>query len=145
MPLIVRTFPVLPGKEEDIRKLAAELAGPRREAAREFYKSFGVARESWHYQETPHGPVVIGVTEIADPVAKAQEYAESNRPFDRWFKDQVRNLTGIDPDRPAPGPAERGDFRHAGRGPLLMTKHKPAPPSGTERQLPARSQQAGVT
>lgn len=105
MPLIVRTFPVLPGKEEDIRKLAAELAGPRREEAREFYKSFGVVRESWHYQETPHGPLVIGVTEIADdPVAKAQEYAESNRPFDRWFKDQVRNLTGIDPDVQPLGP-----------------------------------------
>jgi hypothetical protein len=44
MPLIVRTYPVLPGKEDDIRKLAAELAGPRREEARELYKSFGVAR-----------------------------------------------------------------------------------------------------
>ena len=104
MPLIVRTFPVLPGKEEDIRKLAAEMAGPRREEAAEFYKSFAVTRESWHYQETPHGAVVIGVTEIADPVAKGQEYAESNRPFDRWFKDQVRNLTGIDPESQPLGP-----------------------------------------
>jgi hypothetical protein len=104
MPLIVRTFPVLPGKEKESRKLATEMAGARREEAREFYRSFGVARESWHYQETPHGPVVIGVTEIADPDAKAREYAESNRPFDRWFKDQVRNLTGIDPDIQPLGP-----------------------------------------
>jgi hypothetical protein len=105
MPLIVRTYPVLPGKEDDIRMLAADLAGPRREEARAFYKSFGVDRESWHYQETPHGPLVIGVTEIAgDPVAKGQEYAESNRPFDRWFKDQACNLTGVDPDVQPLGP-----------------------------------------
>jgi hypothetical protein len=106
MPLIVRAFPVLPGKEEDIRKLAAEMAGPRREEAREFYRTFGVVRESWHYQETPHGPLVIGVTEVEDidPSARAQGYAESNQPFDRWFKDQVRNLTGVDPDLQPLGP-----------------------------------------
>lgn len=105
MPLIVRAFPVLRGKEEDIRKLATEMAGPRREEAREFYRSFGVVRESWHYQETPHGPLVIGVTEVdEDPSVRAREYAESNRPFDRWFKDQVRNLTGIDPDSQPLGP-----------------------------------------
>jgi hypothetical protein len=105
MPLIVRAFPVLRGKEEDIRKLAAEMAGPRREEAQEFYRSFGVVRESWHYQETPHGPLLIGVTEVSgDLSATAQEYAASNRPFDRWFKDQVKNLSGIDPDVQPLGP-----------------------------------------
>lgn len=105
MPLIVRAFPVLSGKEEDIRKFAAEMAGPRRRDAEEFYKSFGVVRESWHYQETPHGPMVIGVTEVdEEPDVKAQEYAESSRPFDRWFKDHVRNLSGIDPNAQPLGP-----------------------------------------
>ena len=104
MPLIVRAFPVLPGKEEDIRKLAAELTGARREEAQEFYRHFGVVRESWHYQETPNGPMVIGVTDVEEPDARAQEYAESSRPFDRWFKDQVKNLTGIDPDIQPLGP-----------------------------------------
>jgi hypothetical protein len=105
MPLIVRAFPVLRGKEEDVRKLAAEMAGPRREEAREFFRSFGVVRESWHYQETPHGPLVIGVTEVdGDLSAIAQEYAESSRPFDRWFKEQVKNLSGIDPDVQPLGP-----------------------------------------
>ena len=105
MPLIVRAFPVLRGKEEDIRKFAAEMAGPRRQEAEEFYRSFGVIRESWHYQETPHGPQVIGVTEIDGEIsARAQAYADSIRPFDRWFKDQVRNLTGIDPNVQPLGP-----------------------------------------
>jgi hypothetical protein len=105
MPLIVRAFPVLRGKEEDVRKLAAEMAGRRRKEAQEFYRSFGVVRESWHFQETPHGPLLIGVTEVDGELgARAQEYAESNRPFDRWFKDQVKNLSGIDPDVQPLGP-----------------------------------------
>lgn len=103
-PLVVRAFPVLPGKEQEIRKLAAEMAGPRRQDAEEFYKSFGVHRESWHFQETPHGPIVIGVTEVDDAEKKAPQYAQSQRAFDRWFKDQVRNLTGVDPDTQPLGP-----------------------------------------
>ena len=118
MPLVVRAFPVLPGKEEDIRKIAAEMAGPRREEAEEFFRHFGVLRESWHYQETPHGPMVIGVTEIEEPDAKAREYAESNRPFDRWFKDQVRNLTGIDPDTQPLGPPSEVIFDTRGEAPV---------------------------
>jgi hypothetical protein len=118
MPLVVRAFPVLQGKEEDIRNLAAEMAGARREEAQEFYRHFGVLRESWHYQETPYGPMVIGVTEVEEPDAKAREYAESNRPFDRWFKDQVRNLTGIDPDAQPLGPPSEVIFDTRGEAPV---------------------------
>jgi hypothetical protein len=105
MPLIVRAFPLLPGKEQDLRRLAAALASTHREAAQEFYRTFGVSRESWHFQETPSGPMVIGVTDLDDdPEVRGREYAESNRPFDRWFKDQIRNLTGVDPDSQPLGP-----------------------------------------
>jgi len=110
MALIVRAFPVLPGKAEDIRRFAAEMAGPRRQEAAEFYKSFGVTRESWHFQETP-GPMVISITEIeGEPDAKAQAYAESVRPFDRWFKEQVHNLTGVDPNTQPLGPPSETIF-----------------------------------
>lgn len=111
MPLIVRAFPVLPGKTEEIRKFAAEMTGPRRKEAMEFYRSFGVTRESWHFQETAPGPMVISITEIdGEPDARAQAYAESLRPFDTWFKDQVRNLTGIDPTIQPLGPPSQGIF-----------------------------------
>lgn len=111
MPLVVRAFPVLPGKEEEIRRFAADMAGPRRREAEQFFKSFGIVRESWHFQETPHGPMVIAVTDLEEePGVKAQEYAESGRPFDRWFKDQVRNLTGIDPGVQPLGPASEVIF-----------------------------------
>jgi hypothetical protein len=105
MPLVVRAFPVLPGKDEQLRRFAAELTGERRSEAAEFYRSFGVARESWHLQQTEHGYWVIGVTEVSDDLEKgAQAYATSQRPFDRWFKDQVQEISGIDPDIEPLGP-----------------------------------------
>ena len=106
MGLVVRAFPVVPGKEELARAFAEELKTKRAAEAREFFARFGVSRESWHLQTTPHGTWVIGVTEISGlPVAvAAQEYSQSERPFDRWFKDQVHELSGINPDEQPLGP-----------------------------------------
>lgn len=118
MPFVVRAFPLLPGKEEELRQFAAELSRPRRAEAGEFYGSFAVAHESWHLQQTPNGALVICVTELGEPVeATAQKYAASNRPFDRWFKDQVKRLTGIDPDSEPLGPPTEEVFSFdAGEG-----------------------------
>ncbi len=111
MPLVVRAFPVLPGKEDDLRNFASELAGRRRPEAAEFYRQFGVQHECWHLQQTPQGAWVIAVTDlIEDPQKAAQAYAHSERPFDRWFKDQVRHLSGIDPDVEPLGPATETIF-----------------------------------
>jgi len=105
MPLVVRAFPILPGKEEQIREFAAEMAGARRSEAASFYRSFGVTRESWHLQHTEYGAWVIGVTDVTDDLeAKAQAYATSQRPFDRWFKDQVLEISGINQDVEPLGP-----------------------------------------
>jgi hypothetical protein len=104
MALIVRAFPLLPGKEEELREFALQVEGPRREGADAFYGSFGVTHESWHLQQTPNGPLVIGVTEIAEPDSSARAYAQSQRAFDRWFKNQVYRLTGINPDVQPLGP-----------------------------------------
>lgn len=104
MSLIVRAFPVLPGMEKEICRFAEELSGPRRAEASAFYRSFGVRQESWHLQQTPEGLIVIGVTEVDEPEAKAPEYAHSQRRFDLWFKEQVKRLTGIDPEVEPLGP-----------------------------------------
>jgi hypothetical protein len=102
---VVRAFPVLPGKEHKVREFAQELAARGGEAG-DFYGQFGVCHESWHLQETATGPWIIGVTEIRRmPVsAAAQQYKVSERPFDRWFKDQVREISGVNPDDTPLGP-----------------------------------------
>lgn len=106
MQRVVRAFPVLPGKEQSLEELTRQLANERAEEAAEFYRRFGVTHESWHAQETPAGTWVIGVTELSDiPVAVAAEgYARSEQPFDSWFKERVREITGIDPNTMPLGP-----------------------------------------
>lgn len=107
MNLLVRAFPVLPGKEADLRSFANALQTKRASEAVAFYRSHGVARESWHLQQTAAGAsMLIAVTQIPDRavVEAAQDYAAAQGPFDRWFKEQVKVLTGIDPDKEPLGP-----------------------------------------
>jgi hypothetical protein len=112
---VVRAFPVLPGKEQKVREFAQELAARERETG-DFYTQFGVCHESWHLQETAAGPWIIGVTEITRvPVsAAAQHYRVSERPFDRWFKDQVREISGVNPDDTPLGPPTECIFNWTG-------------------------------
>jgi hypothetical protein len=105
MSLVVRAFPVAPGKEAQLRQLAVELQTRRAAQASEFFGRYGVGRESWHIQTTPHGTWIIGVTELGEEVqAAAAEYAASEHPFDRWFKNQVHGISGINPDEQPLGP-----------------------------------------
>ena len=115
MALIVRAFPVLPGKEEELRRFAAEVAGAERAQAEAFYAGFAIVHESWHLQKTPQGSWAICVTEVAkEPAAMAKAYAGSQRPFDRWFKERIHELTGVDPDLQPFGPPTETIFNWDG-------------------------------
>lgn len=106
MNLLVRAFPVLEGKADKLAEFARALETDRAAEAQDFYRRRGVHRETWHTQVTPHGLWVIGVAELPDkPLAVlADEYAASAAPFDKWFKEQVLELTGIDPNVTPLGP-----------------------------------------
>jgi hypothetical protein len=102
-----------------MRQFAQDVQTTRAAEARDFYQRMGVARESWHLQETVHGAWVIGVTEIPEkPIdAAGRDYAESQHSFDRWFKQQVMLVTGVDPDRTPLGPPAQCIFdTHPGAG-----------------------------
>lgn len=104
MPLVVRAFPVLAGKEHLVRELAAALKTSRAAEAAEFYSRLGVRGESWHLQHTPYGVWVIGVTDVDSPEERAPQYAGSRHDFDVWFKEQVLALSGVDPEKQPLGP-----------------------------------------
>ena len=115
MALIVRAFPVLPGKDDELRRLAEEMNAEREEAAA-FYSGYAVVHESWHLQKTPQGSWAICVTDIArEPAAMARAYAGSQRPFDRWLKERIRELTGVDPDLQPFGPPTEMIFNWDGK------------------------------
>jgi hypothetical protein len=102
MALVVRAFPVRDriGVDSFVRDL-----GRRDSQAREFYCGLGVRRESWFFQQANRGAVVIGVTDVEDPVApKAVQFAEASDPFSTWFKAHIYALSGVDPDTDPLGP-----------------------------------------
>jgi hypothetical protein len=104
MNVLVRAFPVLPGKEGQVRALAEEVQGERRFQADEFYRRIGVVRETWHLQQTDAGPMVIVCTELKDLEEAARAYAASQHPFDAWLKSEVYKISGVDPNREPKGP-----------------------------------------
>jgi hypothetical protein len=106
MQRVVRAFPILPGKEAAVRRFAAEMGAARLADATTIHQRLGVAHESWHLQQTPSGLIVIVITEFAGQpaTAAARQYAESTETFDTWFKQQVRDLSGIDPSTEPLGP-----------------------------------------
>jgi hypothetical protein len=109
MTMVVRAFPVLPGREQAARDFATAVGSTRRDEASAFYKRYGVTRESWHMQNTPNGAFIIVVTELAaspgiQVQVQAQAYANAQHAFERWFKDNVRELCGVNPDEQPLGP-----------------------------------------
>lgn len=104
MPLVVRAFPVRKTIPE-VQAFAEAMRTTHRAGADSFYRQYGVSHESWHVQLTPHGPWVISVTAVDDPIEAAPRYAASAAEFDIWFKSQVLELSGVDPDKQPLGPA----------------------------------------
>jgi hypothetical protein len=120
MELVVRAFPVLPGRELEMRQFAEQLQTTRAADCAELYSRLGIGHESWHVQQHAEGLWVIVITEFAGkPVAAAaREYAESQEAFVRWFKDRVQHVTGVDPDTTPLGPPTELVFHlHGGAQP----------------------------
>ena len=109
---VVRAYPMLPRHEAEIRRLAHDLTVPRASDKDDFYRRMGVARETWHLQETSLGHWVIVVTDMADKRVDdaARIYAASPKDFDRWFKEQVMLITGLDPTITPLGPPTEALF-----------------------------------
>src|SRR5262245_11675961 len=103
--------PLLPGGEDRLQALAAALAGPRRAESARFHRRIGLAAEHWYLQPTVRGMVVIVYLEGPDLAHSLQSLAQSQAPFDRWFRAEVRAVHGIDftqtPRAPLPLPLYR--------------------------------------
>ncbi len=103
MASLAITLPCLPGGAEKLRQLAAECSGPRRAEFADFHRRMGLTGERWFLQQTPQGPLLILALE-GDPMGAMQKLAASEQSFDRWFKEQVRAVHGVDFNQPLPGP-----------------------------------------
>lgn len=105
MPIVVRAFPLEKGiTRKDIEAFARDLKGKHANQINQFYKGFGVTKESWYFQDGSRGPQVIVLSEIGHVESAAKQYQESQEEFAVWFKKEVDRLSGIDPNKDPLGP-----------------------------------------
>lgn len=102
MPVFLGAFPVLPGKADEVRKLAQETLGRGEEFSASQKKS-GIPREEWALQETPMGDLVLVRFECDDVEASFARLATSTDDFDVWFRGRVLEISGVDLAAPPEG------------------------------------------
>jgi hypothetical protein len=105
MATFIGAFPVLPGKDDDARKLAEETMG-RGEEFSASQKRSGVSKEEWSLQQSPMGSLVVVHLEADDVEKSFATLAQSTEDFDVWFRGRVLEVSGVDlgvePEGPPP-------------------------------------------
>jgi hypothetical protein len=95
---------VQPGKSDALRRLSADLLGPRRGEFRVSHRRFGSVTENVYLEHTSQGDLTVYYAEVPDPARAFQQFGESRDAFDMWWKEQLLDITGIDYNEPLPGP-----------------------------------------
>lgn len=97
---IAFTQPILPGKLAAYRQFNADLADARREEHAASRQRLGVTSEMAWYQQTPAGDFEVVYFEVRDFQHFFLSLATSNEPFDRWFRERVLDIHGVDLSQP---------------------------------------------
>ncbi len=88
--------PLLPGMTETDRSAMISCwRGQRQEAYESSRRRLGITREAVFIQPTPNGDVAIVYWEADDLEAALKGMATSEDGFDRWFRDHVREVHGL--------------------------------------------------
>ncbi len=112
MQRLAFVIPILPGKTAADREAMESCErGDRREAFRASRERLGIARESAWIQNTPSGDVAVVHIEAADLGAAFEGMGRSEEPFDRWFREYVRDVHGISLEAGFSPPEQVLDFR----------------------------------
>jgi hypothetical protein len=103
MAVFLGAFPVLPGKEDDVLKLARETVA-RSDADSVSQEKSRITSQEWALQRSPMGSLLVVRFECDDVEHALRRFAESTDEFDVWQKGRVKEITGVDMSQPADGP-----------------------------------------
>jgi hypothetical protein len=97
MQSVAFALPLLPGQTDvDRDALGSCWTGSRREQFGDARRRAGVAREAVWIQPSNGRDVAVVYLEADDLVAAFTMLATSVEPFDRWFREHVRRVHGIE-------------------------------------------------
>jgi hypothetical protein len=108
MPSIAFVAPIAPGKTDLLRQAAESQApgGVRRMAYEASRERHGITREASWIQPTPMGDLTVVYIEADDLEAMFDGLGSSQDPFDVWFREQTREVHGINIEDGVPSPEQ---------------------------------------
>lgn len=83
-----------PGTQEQWRRLYQEVAGSRREPFEVSCQQAGITQVHVRLVQTLRGELMLMKVQTQEPNQTLQELACSQRPFDRWLREQLQVLLG---------------------------------------------------
>lgn len=96
MPTLGFVLPVQPGKTDDDREAMASCwHGHRKAAFDASRRRHGILREEVWIQRVGDGDVAVVYVAANDLAAMFKGLATSQEPFDRWFREYVRDVHGV--------------------------------------------------
>jgi len=105
MPVHNFAFPVQPGKEDLLRKFAAEVSGEHADHYTDLMHRSGTTRVTWTINETTAGTFILVWYEADEVLAIFDILANSNDHASTWMRGRIEEVGGIDLTGPPPGPA----------------------------------------
>jgi hypothetical protein len=92
---IILTFPIMAGKVEAWRRFCQEMSGSRRQMYETSRQRLGITRERMALVETAFGSAAVTTLEAPDVDRALGQIIASKLPFDRWYREKVQELHGI--------------------------------------------------
>lgn len=107
MQYLGMVMPVLPGKTEELKKVAQEMKGPRYKEHVETHRGSTISRDTIWLQHTPTGDILVDVVAAEDMMKAFGQFVAAKDPYSTWAKQKFQETTGIDFNNPPPGLPEQ--------------------------------------
>ncbi len=92
---ITLTFPIVAGKVEAWRRFCQAMSGSRRQMYEASRLRLGITRERLALVEGAFGSAAVTTLEAHDMGHALDQIIISDLPFDRWYREQVQELHGV--------------------------------------------------
>jgi hypothetical protein len=96
MPILTFALPLPADRVEALREFVGELLGSRRAEFEASWRAKGIVAERAWLQSAPTGMLVLVSIEAGDLLRAMHAIATSDTPFDRWYRQRVRDIYGVD-------------------------------------------------
>jgi len=94
---VCMAFPILPGKESNLKDLAKTLRGAKSKEFDQSQKRSKTKKETWFLQSGSEGTFCLVYFESEmSPEKTFENFAKSKDTLDVWVKGQLKEISGID-------------------------------------------------